>query len=191
MHGLSKAGAEIAIAGDRRLSRMQKERGLSALTSVLLLLGSACAGRPAPFYSMEGNFSIAFLLPPSRAKVPIVSPVGPVEITIYAVDLGPRAFFATYYDLPDSRRPSDAELLSRERDRGLANTGCTLIREAQVTFQGHPALDVVADQASGTHRLRARIFIIGRRLYSLIAIGPEDRDMDAASVQFFDSFSSP
>lgn len=137
----------------------------------------------------QDGFSVKVPGQPKRIANTIPSAFGPVKLIFHGFSVDKLAFFASFYDLPPTWTGDVDKALDGERNRGLGNTGCELVSEKPVDVAGVKGRDVVADQTTGTQRVRARNFVIGRRLYSLILIGPRDETADAVAKEFFDSFA--
>lgn len=137
----------------------------------------------------KDGFSVMVPGTPRRIQNTIPTVYGPVQLIFHGFSVENRAFFASFYDLPPTWSGDQAKALDSERDRGLGNTGCTLVSEKPVQVAGVTGRDVVADQATGTQRVRCRNFVLGHRLFSLIVIGPRDETVDAIAKEFFDSYA--
>jgi hypothetical protein len=137
----------------------------------------------------KDGFSVQFPGTPRRIQNTIPTVYGPVQLVFHGLSVENRALFASFYDLPASWNGDPEKAIDAERDRGLKNTGCNLVSEKPVQVAGVTGRDVVADQSSGTQRVRCRNFVLGHRLFSLIVIGPKDETVDAVAKEFFESFS--
>ena len=78
--------------------------------------------------------------------------------------------------------------LNMARDGMLARTETTIISESRGFHRDYPALDILANNANGGV-LNARIVMVDRRLYTLMALYPNAASRREKDVKrFFDSF---
>lgn len=133
----------------------------------------------------EGRFTVSFPAEPVSESLAIETVFGSTILTVHAVNAGKSAFFAGYYDIPGNVQFSEAELLDAERDRGLKGASASLVQEEAFKSTGYSGRLIIADK--GELRVRTRNFMLGRRLYSLVAVGPMEAGMEAAASKFFES----
>jgi hypothetical protein len=80
------------------------------------------------------------------------------------------------------------QTLNSARNGALARTQTTLVSEESGTRQGYPAVDFVG-RNDGGGVFNARLILVGRRLYMLMAAFPSAGARRQADVdRFFDSF---
>jgi hypothetical protein len=141
------------------------------------------------FRAEKDGFSVELPGRPQRMQKPIPTVFGDVQLVFHGLNDGGRMYFASFYDLPAGWNGDPVKALDAERDRGLHNTGCTLVSEKPVLVSGIAGRDVIADHPAGIQRVRCRNFVVGRRLFSLIVIGTKDPTVDVAAKLFFDSYA--
>jgi hypothetical protein len=135
----------------------------------------------------EGRFTASFPSDPVSESLEIDTVFGRVTLTVNAVNAGKTAFFAGYYDIPENVGLSEAELLDAERDRGLKGASASLLRDEPFSTAGYSGRLIVAERAQ--LRVRARNFIIGQRLYSVMVVSQIRTDSETTANKFFESFS--
>lgn len=110
---------------------------------------------------------------------------------MYAYPDAETSFSVAWADEPPVERVSGnsaEKTLDTARDDALARTQSSLISETRTNVQGYPARDFVG-RNDGGGVFNARLILVGRRLYMLIAAFPSAsarRDEDVA--RFFNSF---
>lgn len=167
-----------------------KSKCIAFLLAWLAAASLAFAAEWKLYRAETDGFSVKVPGQPKRIANTIPTVYGPVQLIFHGFSVDKLAFFASFYDLPATWNGDVGKALDSERDRGLGNTGCTLVSEAPVDVAGVKGRDVVADQTTGTlQRVRCRNFVLGRRLFSLILIGPKDETADAVAKEFFDSYA--
>ncbi|ANM28390.1 hypothetical protein ABI59_00235 [Acidobacteria bacterium Mor1] len=114
---------------------------------------------------------------------------GPATLTVFGANAETSAFFVSYYDYGEDVVLSREVLLEAERNRGLDGASAELVSDTPFEAVGYAGREIVADRAGTPLRLRVRNFLVGRRMYSLVAVGPNGPAMDEDARKFFDSFA--
>ena len=145
------------------------------------------------FESDDDDFKVKFPAAPKKESMPIPTAGGSVPSNAYMATLGETQFVGvTVLDVPETLLGQfDAEGgLTGARDGMLNNVGATLVSEKHIQFAGHDARAIVGKVTveGMAMRIEARIFWLKPRMYSLIAVAPEDTPVEMAT-KFFDSFS--
>ncbi len=151
-----------------------------------LLAVAGCAEAPPPeFASKEHRFRVMFGSPPT------VSAKGPS--TVYAVVAADGALTVTVTELPipDGDPPDRVSLyLASARDDLIRAARGTQTADASATLAGkYPGRAFAASFTEPRPgAMRARIFLVGKRLYQVMAIGTAEYANSAAATAFLESF---
>jgi hypothetical protein len=158
------------------------------LTFALLALGGCAASPPPEFVSKAHKFKVQFGSEPK-----VTEAGGATKSTIYAIESQAGALTVTITDLPipddDPPERIPLYLTSAKRDLIRAAMG-TETSEKAISLAGkYPGREFTA---SFTHPqpgvLRARIYLVGKRLYQVMAIGSEEFVSAPAAGAFLESF---
>jgi hypothetical protein len=105
--------------------------------------------------------------------------VKPTNSTVYT---------CSYADDEYMGNKSPDEVLDTARDGSLSKTQGTVISQKRVTVQGYPALEMQA-RVRGHSLLDARIVVVGKRLYLIVAVATIEQDRDTSAIQrMFETF---
>ena len=164
-----------------------------ALAAIILLL-TACGGKPEPqeFINQEGNFSIMSPLTLEESSQTVDTAAGPIEIHFFMADDGNSAYMVGYSDYPaEIVELSDPnEMLDGAAQGATANINGTLVSQNNISLDGHPGRELVltATLEDVDATAKARIYLVGNRLYQVLALGAEGdispEDMDAFLQSF-------
>ena len=155
----------------------------------LLLLASVAVARPPgvepPTVSDGGRYVVAF---PVKANPPVdrevVTDAGTLAVTTQRVESGGVQFAVSYTDYPDSfRRASGKDILDGAA-KALAADGSAGV--TPFTQNGVPGRTVAV--SGGENEVRARLYLDGRRLYVVVACGPQRAMRGSAAEAFIGSF---
>jgi hypothetical protein len=138
--------------------------------------------------SAPGAFSVAMPAAPASQSERVETAYGVVVADALVVVAGDMFYAVAWADYPpETSRARPARVLDDVRDRARARGRGRLVSERSFTFDGYPGRYVELE----THPVpevtmvsRARLILVGTRLYQVIAAGPA-RDSAAA---FLDSF---
>src|SRR5262245_56373453 len=155
-----------------------------AFLALLLTLAAGC-GSDWPEYAPEGGrYKVRMPGTPSEDKDPDL-PEG-----VHKVSLSQRSgnYAVAYQDLPEGGGLSVEERLDRACDGALRSLKATEVSRKAIQLQGeHPGRELVAEYAGGTRRVRGRLFLVGRRLYQVLATGQKWWVESGAVTRFLDS----
>jgi hypothetical protein len=162
----------------------------------LFLLPGCGAGSALEFYGYEpGNFRILVAGKPEHTQKNVSSAAGQLAMnTMETVDSAQIRRVVIYTDLPpvtvDSSDPS--ELLDRGI-KGMKGSGWWSIEgESPVTLDDHPGRDVrfAVNSTSSSEKGagRARVFLVGNRLYQAIMVGPASKVSEEELDRYVKSF---
>lgn len=181
-------------------SRSRRTRAWRA--AVLLSLAGAvgCANRDFSQwkpYSPEGaKFTVTMPGIPVKEHQRATNPRGNLETDIYTLDVPGGGF----YTVTDAVMPPGLdltsgldEILDSSADRIVESASGRLLYKRNVSVAGYAGREVEVEIPSaaveGGGRLRARVVLVGERLYELIAVTPDRRSADAEREYFLDSFT--
>ena len=157
---------------------------------ILVALAAAglagCGGSPAGgglYRSEAGNFGVAMPGTPKETQ----QAAGAIPIHAITSEAAGVTYNVTYNDVPaDLATPEKADGVLDRTSSGLAASGKNKVLETQgVHLVGHPGREV--DFEAGTRRGTSRIYLIGNRLYQVMAVGP-GATLPASAEAFLDSF---
>ena len=162
-------------------------RGLLLLTFAFALTG--CAEPQSPeFLSKEHKFKVRF------GKAPkFTESTGATKSAVYSVESqeGALTVTVTALPIPDDDPPDRVPFyLNSAKDDLIRAAGGTQTADTSVTLAGkYPGRAFAARFTQPQPgALRARIFLVGKRLYQVMAIGTPDFANGDAATAFFDSF---
>jgi hypothetical protein len=166
-----------------------------ALVSMVIGVASGAAApskpnqRSAPIWrtyrSNEGGFVVSLPGRARRTKQAVDSPTGKDLVHFHTVEMGSDAAFSVViFDGPENfLRTPPAVLLKGGRDSILAKAEGKLISERSLSLQGKPGWELVLAGPDGSTTW-VRIYLVGQRLYQVVAISPKRQD----AQRFLDSF---
>jgi hypothetical protein len=140
------------------------------------------------FRSVEGNFSVSM---PGEVEVEsqeIESEVGALPTYTFTATEKTAAYVVAYTDYPaDSIGDVDpAAILDGARDGVQESLNGTIVRERNITISGHPGRDL--EMKSGEMQVRSNIYLVGSRMYQVIAVVPTKGKMPKSVEKFLASF---
>jgi hypothetical protein len=99
---------------------------------------------------------------------------------------------AAYNDYPEFVVSSSdvGNMLDGARDGAVSNVGGTLLSENQIRLQGYPGRElwIEADVDGQEGLARARIFLVGRRMYQILVAGPKSQFPSQDAERCLNSF---
>lgn len=140
--------------------------------------------------SKAGRFT---MMMPGEAKEQtqdVPTPVGKITMTMYILEVGGTAYFATFNDYPaELIQKSEAEtLLNGARDGAVGNVKGKLTSEKKITIDTHPGRDISFEALGGQFVARSRIYLVKERLYQVMVLAPKDNGLPKDIDKFLDSF---
>jgi len=161
---------------------------LFALSSAGLTLSSA-DDEPEVFTSKEWKFKAKF---PSKPKESSQKVAG-VALTAYAVEGKDGAYVVGVADLPIPAGETDKMIQDRldgARDGAVKNVGGKLQDSKAITldkkYPGREVSATIAQPKEGI--LRARVYLVGSRLYQVLVIGTKEHATSKEADAFLESF---
>jgi hypothetical protein len=74
------------------------------------------------------------------------------------------------------------------RDGAVASAGGRLLTEEIISLNGHPGRELNVEVLGGEGRYRARMYLVGRRLYVISWMGPTEKAFLRTHEEFLNSF---
>ena len=145
-----------------------------------------------PFTPAQGGFTISM---PDKPKADVLSTntaVGVIDLNIFLIEMDDSAYIVSYADYPESlvRNNNTDVMLDGARDGAVANVDGKLLAERRITLQGYPGRELLVEaQSKGVQGLvRARVYLVGRRLYQMLVAGSEAQFSESDAEIFLNSF---
>lgn len=141
------------------------------------------------FSSAEGNFAVLMPGTPSYEKKNTATALGPIDMHMFTLNIGrDAAYLVMYSDYPEivTRAKPDA-LLDGGRDGALANTKGKLIGEQNMSLDGFPGREIVIE-VPGKGLLKLRVFLVGRRMFQVMAVGTKEMIEHEDTAKYLTSF---
>jgi hypothetical protein len=174
----------------------------AAVTGVIIVArsdqaGTAGAATAVPnnsatfkeFVSPEGKFRVILPGTPMQKR----QQFGPVSLTMYTLENRDGAYMAGFCDVPIGANESEAmtqRRLDGAREGAVRNVNGALIREARIRLHGRdPGREIEANLPHNRGILRARVYIVGRRMYQVMVVGTPAWAHSADANRFLDSLS--
>ncbi len=178
---------------------------LIVVATILLACQSAAptsngSGTAAPvdpwqtFSSKEGGFTLSLPGKPKEQRQPVGTAGGSVTAIMYFTEVGSTAFGVGYGDYPGSAANVDPQaVLKGARDGAAKNVNGTVVSEKPIELAGHPGLEIAVETPAsakmpGGAMYRARIYLVGNRLYQVIYVALKKEEHAADYQKLFDSF---
>ncbi|MBX6314389.1 MAG: hypothetical protein IRY99_15970 [Isosphaeraceae bacterium] len=168
-----------------------------ALCAVLLILNSDERGEQGPrsawkeFTPQDGIFAVRLPGEPTEKKQTLESNLGPLENVQYLASSGRVAYMVTSVAYPVAP-PRAKALLDGTRDGVVKVAQGRLLLEKPITLGRHPGRELTIEVPLGDHPKaglqHCRIFLVGRRVYELIAVTPKEMPATEEIEAFFRSF---
>ena len=138
------------------------------------------------FSSTDGRFAAQFPGTPRATTETVNVSGGQLEVRIFQLQTFAE-YSVIYSDYPAA--PSSAEAAARILDtivKGAARAvNATLLSETEISIEGHPGR-LLKERLPGGSILRAKFYLVGRRLYQVAITTPPEEGASAATVKFAD-----
>jgi len=160
------------------------------ILGLAIALVSDCTGAEfAEFTSAEGKFKAMMPGTPKEKT----RTVGGIAFESYTVEQQNGAYLAAFADLPIPDGESEEQTQTRldgSRDGMVQAIGGTLTSSSKITLKGkQPGREILASLPDNKGIVRARVYMVGKRLYQVQAIGTKSWVESAESTKFLDSLS--
>jgi hypothetical protein len=176
-------------------SRQFLVRRLAMVAGAFLISGCGQSSKLEFHTSEPGNFRVLMAGKPAYSQKTLSPPAGQLSLNaMESVDGDQIKRVVVYADLPGPTvQSSDPNSLLDGGIRGMSgNVQWTVESQGPVTLDGHPGREVrftvsspsVVEKGSG----KARIFLVGNRLYQAIMVGPSSKINEEELDHFIKSF---
>jgi hypothetical protein len=130
---------------------------------------------------------------PKEKSQKIEATQGITQVTLWGIEREGIAFMVIRSELPPDAVAGGAKMtLDEARERGVQKSGGTLREEREIVLDGHPGREMVLDlpdsQVRGGGIYRARIYLVGRTHYQVLAMAPKARERSEEINAFLNSF---
>ncbi len=164
---------------------------LTSLCGLLVFLCTAFAvqsnGWKEYAYPQDG-FSISAPVTPKMEREKAQAAVGGnVELHYYGITLADNSGFMVVVSplLPnDDRKPQ--QVLEDAKKGAIDSVNGKLMSESPASMDNNPGIQI--EFQAGNQHSRNRYFVVGRKLYQLAALAPQDKPIPADADRFFSSF---
>jgi hypothetical protein len=170
------------------MRQLLRNAGVVAVCAVLV---ATCANAQwIEFQSEEAGFQAKFPSHPAHKSLTVKTASGPHELTTFTVSDKTITFSVTLTALPNNELESVGAtvVLDGARDGAVANVQGVLLSELIIDLDGHPGRELTISAASGKAEIRQRLYLVGNRLYQLLAVTPNGESISPRVSRFFDSF---
>ncbi len=142
-----------------------------------------------PYRSDEGRFSILLPDEPEREIQKVDAPIGTLEFIIYQAGSERMGCVVGYVDYPQKmfENVDIKKMLDGARNGVVEKVNGKLKYEKVLDFHGNTAREFeikVPEKAT----IKARVILIGNRLYHLMAVSASKKVLDKNCPKYFDSF---
>lgn len=145
-------------------------------------------GELKEFSSPEGKFKVKMPGTPQKKN----QDAGGIQVNAYAVEGRNGAMIVAYSDIPIPPNESEAQIQARldgSRDGMLKNSNATLTKETKIQLPGgHFGREVHANLNNKKGEFRARFWLVGTKLYQVMAMGTPSFTNSEDATTFLQSF---
>ena len=169
---------------------------LGSLTTTTLVSARPTETAVVPVWkqlgTQQGGFFIMMPGDPKSDIQDVITAVGSLELHTYALDMEEFSYMVSYSDYPSNlvRNADVEERLDGARDGAVDNVDGTLVGERKIRLQGHPGrelwIEATMDGEKGLAQVR--IYMVGARLYQVIAGGLKASFSESNAERFLNSF---
>jgi hypothetical protein len=168
-------------------------RSVLALFVVASLAPGAEEPKLVVLRSKEGKFSVTLPDKPAEKKTKVKTAVGEVDAYLFSVDQKDRgAYLVTYNDYPAKSVGDGADkVLAGVIEANVKALKGKLASEEKITIgaKKHPGREVRIELPDKKGLYRAKLYLVGDRLYQVVAFGPDDFAKSKAVDDYLKSFA--
>jgi hypothetical protein len=165
--------------------------------ALLAIVATGCSGAVNQEYSSaEGKYRARFPGKPRLSEQTVSTPIGPIVLKIASSsDWSRTERFVSYADYPVGLiHPGNKDPMLDGACQGMATEArLVILSKMPITIDGHPGREVSFEaqpgHTSGRLSGRARIYLVGARLYQVFIAGPTGRLTPETIDAFLNSFS--
>ena len=175
---------------------MSLRSGFLVLLCIVCITVTALSADDKPknvkFISESGKFSVIFPENPVEQTHKIDAPGAPLNFHLFIVDQKDRAFLSGYVDYPTGTVTDKnvQAVLDGIRDGNVKGVKGKLFSEKKITFnkKHYPGREVLIEFSDAKLTYRGRFFLVGDRLYQVIATGPSEFTKGEIVDSYLNSF---
>jgi hypothetical protein len=163
---------------------------------LLALLAGGCGGKTVLDYtSPEGRYRVQFTGKAKLEEQTVPTVLGPITARIASTEDWSTLRRVMYADYPeDTVRFGNKDAILDGSCRGMATEGQLVVsNKLPISIDGHPGRDVSFESQPVGSRAkiigRARVYLVGNRLYQVFIAGRSDRMEPQLMQEFLDSFA--
>ncbi len=136
-------------------------------------------------YAKEG-FAVSAPTEPSLTTQTAETAAGPVEMHLYQVEVGAGMLLVVTSRLHTKDKRTAQQVIAESKQGAAAAVHGKLAAQKAIALGKYPGteIEIAADK---THS-RNRIYVVNRKIYQVMAIGPVDRALPRETDQFYQSF---
>jgi hypothetical protein len=158
----------------------------------IFVIIAAAGAQSDPYSSKEGNYRAMFPSTPKTAKQNLPGPAG-VKVTAHSATVKDRngaVYGVNYTEFPNATEA----MLDAAVDAMIKSAKMKPSSREKIDLDGHPGRDVKfeVDPPRGTKEKglgQAKCFLVGKRIYQVLVIGPESKVSTDEIKAFVDSFA--
>jgi hypothetical protein len=142
------------------------------------------------FNSSEGAFSVLVPGTPKEQTINVNIEGTPIDCHFFMLEQKDMVYLVAYADYPEALihgRALDA-ILDGARDGAVANCKGRLLGESTISLNQYLGRELKIESPDGESTMKARIFMVGRRLYQVEVATPKEKDFSKNIGKFLDSF---
>jgi hypothetical protein len=140
------------------------------------------------FVSTEGKFRVQMPGTPMQKR----QRIGPVSLVMYTLENRDGAYMAGYCDVPIPFNEPEWQTQRRldgAREGAIRNVNGGLLKENRIRLHGRDPGREIEANVPGKGIIRARFYVVGRRMYQMMVIGTPAFARSADATRFLDSLS--
>ncbi len=172
---------------------MYRVVGLTLVFAVAALAraGDAKSGG-VKFRSQAGKFTVVMPAEPKPQTQQVPTPLGPLDVHMFLVDQGDRAYLVGYSDYPAGSVSDEnrAEVLEGAVNGSAQSLKGAIVSKEKFTLKRRTVegREIVIEFGEPKMLYRARVFLVGSRLYQVVVLGPASFTNGAAARAYLGSF---
>lgn len=140
------------------------------------------------FSSKDGRFRVLMPGTPAPAEVKFDSEYGPASFHMNTVEGGESFYGAHYCDYTEAiKKVAAKRVYDSSRDGAAENMQGKVVGEGDVKLGTHAGREIRIE-VDGRSLFRARVFLVGTRLYQVVFYGPKGAATSKEVDRYLDSF---